>query len=189
MRSLVALLLLAAAPARAAVVAGVNVPESVVVDGMALKLNGAGLRTKTVVFVKVKVYVGALYLPEKMTDAAAIVSLDQPKEVRMHFLRNVDRSSILNAFREGFEANSPDKVGSLLPKLKLLEGALPDEVAEGQVLVVSYAPGRGSTVGVDGGKTVTVEGKDFAEALFRDWLGPKPVDGGLEDLREAMLGK
>jgi len=189
MRSLAAFLLLTALPARAAVVAGVAVPESVVVDGTALQLNGAGLRNKAVLFIQVKVYVGALYLPKKMNDAAAIVALDAPKAVRMHFLRNVDRSSIVAAFKDGFESNSPGEVEKLLPKLKLLEGALPDEVAEGQVLVVSYAPGKGCTIGVDGGKTVTVEGKDFAEALFKDWLGPKPVDGGLADLKQAMLGK
>jgi hypothetical protein len=189
MRSLAAALLLYATPALATEVAGVKVPESVVVDGMALQLNGAGLRAKTVVFVKAKVYVAALYLPAKMTDPSAIVSLDQPKQVRMAFLRNVDRASIIGAFKDGFEANSPAQAQALLPKLKLIEPAIPDEVKEGQVLVVTYAPGQGSTVGVEGSKGVTVEGKDFAEALFRNWLGPKPADGGLEDLKEALLGK
>ena len=68
MRILVAALLLAALPASALEVAGVSVPESYLLDGKTLVLNGAGVRTKT--FLKVKVYVGALYLPQHSTDAA-----------------------------------------------------------------------------------------------------------------------
>ncbi|HVP66395.1 MAG TPA: chalcone isomerase family protein [Anaeromyxobacteraceae bacterium] len=189
MRALTAAALLLAVPTHAVEVAGVNVPATFSSDGATLALNGAGLRVKTVVFVKAKVYVAALYLPRKMTDATAIVALDEPKAVRMVFLRNVDRSSVLGAFRDGFEANSPAQAPELLPKLKLLEPALPDEIKEGQVLVVAYAPGRGSTVGIEGGKPAVVAGKEFADALFRNWLGPKPADGGLEDLREALLGQ
>jgi hypothetical protein len=184
MRSLFAALLLAATPALAAEVAGVKVPESIVVDGMALQLNGAGIRTRTVF--KVKVYVGALYVPSKSSDAAAIVALDQPKAVRLTLLRGVDRKSMLDALQEGFERNSASQLAELLPKLKLLEPSLPDEAKEGQVVPVTYVPGTGITFGVEGGKTVTVAGKDFADAMFRVWLGPKPVD---DDLKEAMLGK
>jgi len=39
---------------------------------------------------------------------------------------------------------------------------------------------------VEGGKSVTIEGKAFGDALFRVWLGDDPVDGGL---KEGMLGK
>jgi hypothetical protein len=31
-----------------------------------------------------------------------------------------------------------------------------------------------------------VEGKEFADALFRTWLGPEPADS---DLKQAMLGR
>jgi hypothetical protein len=33
---------------------------------------------------------------------------------------------------------------------------------------------------------VTVEGKDFADAMFRNWLGPSPAD---PSLKKAFLGK
>jgi hypothetical protein len=183
MRTLAAALLLATAgPALAVEVNGVKVPESVVVDGMALQLNGAGVRKKFIV----KVYVGALYLPRRMSDPAAIVALDQPKSVRMFLLRDLDRSSLLDAIRDGFESNSKAQLPELEPKLKLLEEGLPPEVKEGQVVQVAYAPGRGCTVAIEGGKSVTVEGKVFGDALFRVWLGEDPVDSGL---KEAMLAK
>ncbi len=203
MRGLAAALLLATVPALAAEVAGVRVPESLVVDGVPLQLNGAGIRTRAVladrhghapsasspILVDVKIYVGALYLPKKMSDAAAIVALDQPKCMRMTYLRRVPRSKILGGLKEGFESNSKDELAEVLPKLKLLEQALPDEVQEGQVLSVTYVPGKGSIVAVGGGEPATVAGKAFSDALFRNWLGPRPADDGLKGLKEAILAK
>jgi hypothetical protein len=185
MRTLALALLLAALPASALEIAGVKVPDSIQVDGKPLVLNGAGVRTRT--FLKVKVYVGALYLPQRSTEAAAVVALDAPKVIRMALLRDVDQSSMLGALKDGFESNSPTQAAALAPKLKVVEASFPAEFKEGQVLAVTYVPGQGTTVGVEGAKGVTVEGKDFADAMFRVWLGPKPTDGGLEDLKEAML--
>jgi hypothetical protein len=185
MRSVALALLLAALPASALEISGVKVPESIQVDGKTLVLNGAGLRTKS--FLKVKVYVAGLYVTQRSTDAAAIVALDAPKVIRMTLMRDVDRSTMMGAFKDGVESNSPTQVVPLAPKLKQVEDAFPAEFKEGQVLSVTYVPGQGTTVGVEGAKGVTVEGKDFADALFRIWLGPKPTDGGLEDLKEALL--
>jgi hypothetical protein len=185
MRSVALALLLAAVPASALEIAGVKVPDTIPLDGKSLLLNGAGLRTKS--FLKVKVYVGALYVTQRSSDAAAVVALDAPKAIRLTLLRDVDRSSMLGALQDGIDANSPTQAASLAPRLKILEAAFPAEFKEGQVLTVAYVPGQGTSVGVEGTKGVTVEGKDFADALFRVWLGPKPTDGGLEDLKEAML--
>ncbi len=180
-----ALLALAAAPdpahAQARDVAGVKVPEQVEVAGQPLRLNGAGLRKKFVV----KVYVGALYLAAPSSDPEAIVAADAPKRVRMIFLRDVDRKSILDTFREGFANNSPAQAKELAAQLASIEAAIPD-MKEGKDLVVTYVPGQGTTVAAAGAAGATVAGKGFADGLFRNWLGPKPADG---DLKKAMLGR
>ena len=137
----------------------------------------------------VKVYVGALYLPKKMSDAAAIVALDEPKAVRLTFLRDLDRSTALGIFKVGFESNSPEHLADVLPKLRLLAPALPETLKEGQSISVTYVPGRGSTLAAEGGEPVTVDGKHFADALFRTWLGPSPADEGLERLQKSLLGE
>ncbi len=186
MRHLVtALALLAmAAPAPGAEVAGVKVPDSVTAGGKTLKLNGAGIRKKS--FLKVKVYVGALYLEAASSDPAAIVAADAPKSVHMVFLRDVDKEKIMGAFRDGFEANGGEAVAKALSqRLDKIAAVVPAEVKEGQAMVVTYLPGKGTTVSV-GGAEATVEGKDFADAMFRNWLGAEPADG---DLKEKMLGK
>lgn len=185
MRKLAAALaaLLAAAPLStlAREVAGVQVADTVTVDGKELRLNGAGLRKKLFI----KVYVGALYLPAPSSDPEAIVAADEPRHVRMVFVRDVDGGSIMGAFREGFEKNSkgPD-LGELLKDLDRIAPAIGD-VKSRQEILVSYVPGAGTTVTGPAG-SVTVPGKPFADALFRNWLGKDVADG---DLRKHMLGK
>jgi len=183
MRILAALLALWLAPAALALeVAGVAVPASAMLGDKSLPLHGAGLR-KRVFF---KVYVGALYLEARGATAEAIVAADAPKLVRMHFLRDVAREDVLKAFREGFEKNSGAAAAQALASLAQVEKAIPPEVKTGQVLLVSYLPGAGSSVGVEGGASATVAGKEFADALFRNWLGSEPADA---DLKAGMLGR
>jgi hypothetical protein len=168
------------AAARARDVAGVELPETVTVEGRELRLNGAGVRKRA----WIEVYVGALYLEAPSSDANAIVQADAPKRVRMVFLRDVDRSSILKAFREGFEKNSAEQAGALSKQLDEVKPAIAD-VKKGGEIVVTYVPGAGTTVAGPGG-TATAEGKAFADGLFRNWLGRRPADG---NLKKRMLGK
>lgn len=184
MKKLAALLasLAIALPAHAAKVGGVTFQDSIDVDGAKLTLNGAGVRKRFVI----KVYAGGLYLAEPSKDANAVVQADAPKRVRMVFLREVSRAQILDAYREGFRNNSAGPgLDALLAQLEKIAPAIPD-LKEGAEMFVTYVPGKGTTVAAaGGGAPVTVEGKEFADAMFRNWLGPQPADAGL---KQAMLG-
>ena len=171
---------LAAAFSAAAEVAGVKLPDSVEVGGKRLQLNGAGLRKK-VVF---KVYVAGLYLENPTKDAAAAVSSDQIKSMRLHILRTLDAGKITEAIAEGFERNSKPQLDALRARLDRFNSMFPN-VAEGDEIVMSYLPGKGTVVTAKGAEKGTIEGKDFADALFAVWLGPNPVQ---EDLKKALLG-
>jgi hypothetical protein len=176
-----ALVLGPAATAHAREVGGVKLEETVALAGKSLQLNGAGLRSKLFV----KVYVGALYLEQRSGDPAAILAADQAWLVSMTFKRDVEKEKIIGAFKEGFENNSRGDLPALLAGLGTFDAALKD-LKGGDVMVIAYAPGTGSTLTAPGGGSVTVEGKVFADALLRNWLGDKPADG---DLKKGMLGK
>ena len=60
----------------------VTMPDSVNIKSKDLVLNGMGTRKAT--WLKVKVYVGGLYLSKKTTDADDILSQPYPKYLRMH---------------------------------------------------------------------------------------------------------
>ena len=61
---------------------------------------------------------------------------------------------------------------------------IPD-VKEGDELAFNWVPDKGVQVLVRGTERGTIEGRDFADALFSVWLGPNPVQ---EDLKKALLG-
>ncbi|MBS1151867.1 MAG: hypothetical protein H6Q89_3565 [Myxococcaceae bacterium] len=173
--------LLFAVPALAKEFKGVKMADTITVDGKALKLNGMGLRTK-VVF---KVYVAGLYLEEVSNDPAVILTKDQTRKVEMIMLRDLEKAKIVEAIQAGFEKNNADKMPALKERLAKFVGVIPD-LKENQILSLTYVPGKGTTVKGGASAETTVEGKDFADALFSVWLGKTPVD---EDLKSGMLGK
>jgi hypothetical protein len=170
-----------AATAGATEVAGVKVPEQAMVAGQKLVLNGAGLRKKAIF----KVYVGALYLPSKTTSADAALAAGVAK-VTMKMMRDVEAEKLRAAWSEGFANNSPP---ADMPKLKdriARFNALFADTEEGDLIEVDLNGAAGATVTINGKARGTVEGEDFAKAVLRIWLGPKPPS---DDLKNGMLGK
>ena len=167
------------ASAWAGELAGVTLPDTLGAGGKTLKLNGLGLRKKSIV----KVYVGGLYIETPSRDAQAILAADEGKAIRMHFLRSLSKKQLVDSFQEGFEANANDQAGQKAAFDQMLE-LIPD-VKEGDTLTFIYVPGKGTTVQAGDKNLATFEGKAFADAVFSIWLGPKPPT---EDLRKGMLG-
>ena len=182
MKRIVAAILLAfsASVAAAAEIAGVQVPDTETVDGKTLKLNGAGVRKKMIF----KVYVAGLYLETPSKDAAAVISATEVKSMRLHILRNMKGKQISDAISEGFERNSKEQQSKLSARLEKLKQMIPD-VSEDDLIVFTCLPDKGVRVTVRGTERGTIEGRDFADALFSVWLGPNPVQ---EDLKKALLG-
>lgn len=170
-----------AAAVTAGELAGVTMPERKNVNGQVLQLNGMGLRKKAVF----KVYVGALYLTQKSSDPAAILAADQPRQMVMHFLRDVGKDRLVEAWKEGFAGNSPAAQTKLAKEIERFLGFWRD-VAEGEEVLMTYVPDKGTTVSFGGKEVGTIEGKEFADALLSVWLGPKPPS---EDLKAGLLGK
>lgn len=181
MAGVLTLVLGLALPAAGRELKGVNLPDSVDVGGKVLTLNGMGVRTKLIF----KVYVAGLYLETASKDDAAIVSGDQVKRVHMSMLRDLDKGKLGEAIVAGFEKNSKEKMPALKERLDKLLGGLVD-TKQGDQLVITYMPGRGTELAAPNGTKLLIEGKDFADAMFSVWLGPNPVD---TDLKKGLLGR
>ena len=171
-----------ATAAGAATVAGVNIADSADVNGQKLVLNGAGLRKKFVI----KVYTGALYLPSKQSNPAAILGADTPRRMVMHFVYDVDKDKIAKAWEEGLEANTPNASADVKKAFHSLSAWMED-MKEGQELVMTYVPGTGTTVEVNGEVKGTLAGKAVNDAILATWIGAKPGPGG--DFKKAVLGQ
>jgi hypothetical protein len=179
---LAATLVLAATTASATTVAGVNMADTVDVPGHKLVLNGAGLRKKLFI----KVYVGGLYLSGKQTSAAAILAADAPRRQVMHFLFDVGKGKMAEAWEEGLEDNTPNASPEVKTAFKTLSTWMED-MKEGQKIVLTYLPGTGTTVEVNGKNKGTLGGKAVADAILNTWVGPKPGPG--DDFKKAVLGQ
>ena len=179
---LAAALTLAAATAGAATVGGVKIADAASVNNHNLVLNGAGLRKKLFI----KVYTGALYLPAKQSNAAAIISADTPRRQVMHFVFDVDKGKIAEAWEEGLEANTPNASPEVKTAFKTLASWMED-MKDGQEIILTYIPGIGTTVDVAGKTKGTLGGKAVSDAILATWIGPKPGPGA--DFKKAVLGQ
>lgn len=179
---LLAAALAAATTAGAATVAGVKIEDTASVNNQNLVLNGAALRKKFVV----KVYVGALYLPAKNSNAATIIATDQPRRMVLHFIYDVGADKMAEAWEEGLEDNTPNASPEVKTAFKTLASWMED-MKEGQRIVMTYVPGIGTTVDVNGKSKGTLGGKAVADAILATWIGPKPGPGG--DFKKAVLGQ
>ena len=150
------------------------------VDGATLVLNGMGLRQATVL--RVKAYVGGLYLEKRTSDADTVITSSQLKRVTMKFLRDIDHQPLASGW-----ADELRKVGRKTPEDRIGEftSLIPD-VKTGNTMSFTWRPGTGIEVALNGQARGSVPGDDFARALFAVWFGPKPGD---ENLKRGMLGK
>lgn len=173
-------LLLMSTTAFAGEVAGVKMADRTTVDGKQLTLNGMGLRTKLVF----KVYVAGLYTEKTSKDGNQLIASDQLKRVQMVMLRDLEKGKIVEAVVDGFEKNAKAQMPALKQRLDSFVAQIPD-LKEGENLVITYVPGKGTMLTAKGRDSIAVPGKDFADALFSVWLGRYPVD---EKLKSGMLG-
>ena len=159
---------------------GVTMPVSMDLDGKKLQLNGLGLRTK-VVF---KVYVAGLYLEKPSKDGLEIAASEQVKRIELVFLRAVDGADVAKAIADGFTNNAGEVLPALKERIEKFGKLIPD-VKKGDRLLFLYRPGKALELEANGKSLGSIEGKDFADALYRVWLGPKPSDKALKD---GLLG-
>ncbi|HTG37011.1 MAG TPA: chalcone isomerase family protein [Thermoanaerobaculia bacterium] len=168
-------------PAGAASLAGVTLPDKAEVGGQTVVLNGLALRSKFFI----KVYVGGLYLPQKEKAAAKVLSEDVPRRMVMHFLYSVSKDQMCDAWKEGLEQNSP-KAAPDVKKAFTTLCAWMEPIPKGNELTLTYTPGKGTEVQVNGKTKGTLEGKATSDAIVGTWIGPDPGPGA--DFKKGVLG-
>ena len=171
-------------PAFGAEVAGVTLADKVSVGGQALVLNGAGVRTK----VFFKIYVGSLYLPEKVGDLAGVLARS-PRRIQMNLLRDLTADQLVGALVGGLnDNNSPAEMAAVKTStdelVRIMMRFKDVDAKKKDVLTLDFVDG-GTKVALNGEARGVIPGEAFNMALTRIWLGDKPAQG---DLKKAMLG-
>ena len=161
---------------------GVTFPDQVQVDGASLSLNGLGMRQAT--FLKVNVYVAALYVARTSSDPSALLAETTPTELVLQFVRDVGADDVRKGFEEGFAKNSKAQLPALKDRIATVNGWMTD-VKSGQRLTFVHKPGAGIQVDVNGAVKGTIPGDDFAKAFLSIWLGADPPN---PEIKAGLLG-
>ena len=157
-------------------------PEHVPVNGTDLTLNGLGVRKAT--FLKINVYVAALYVTKPTHEAAPLINSDTQQELILHFVRDVGVDDLRKAFHEAFERDGVDQSVSMKERIAKLNGWLTD-MKKGQRLIFLRTPHAGVQVVVNGTQKGLIEGDDFSRAFVAIWLGATPPN---PELKSGLLG-
>lgn len=167
--------------AHALTVDSINFDDKINVAGKDLVLNGVGIRKAT--FLKIKVYYGGLYLTAKTTDAKNFLSTNDPKQIVMNFVRDVDAKDLKKTFREAFEGANKETYKSMLPTFEAFVANVTD-IKKGEKMIFTFgADGAALSMA---GKLIPKSGDaKFSQALLNMWF-INPLDEGLT---KGLLGQ
>jgi hypothetical protein len=175
--------LLCLLPAHALEIQGVTVPPTAQVGGVALRLNGAGLRTFSLLMVPIKIYVASFYAPSMLRNAATALSSAGPLQFDFTFLRAVGQGDVTKAWTSQFAQS--------------VSYTYPGYANDRDAFISMFGPLQGmglervqfvgtNTVVIDQGITKgTIPGRDFQKSFLSLWFGSNPVS---PDLKAALLG-
>jgi hypothetical protein len=172
----------ASMPGWSAEIAGVDMVEKAKLAGQDVLLSGAAIRTRAFF----KVYVVALYVPQKATSAQAALS-QTPRRIEIVLLRNVSADRFVDALNEGLRDNSsPAELDAIAPQVDQLTSIIRafKEARERDVVTLDYVD-NATLIGFKGENRGSIAGEAFNRALMRIWLGDKPVQA---DIKKALLG-
>ena len=170
----------ASSSANGAEIEGIHFKDSYETEGIRLEVKGAGL-LRYLGFIKA--YVGALYL-EKGSSSEEVLS-DKPKRLEVeyfHALKGEDFGLTTNKVI----ANNTDAqtLRKIRPQIDY-HNSLYEDVRPGDRYSLTYIPGRGTELALNGKTKGIIEGADFASALFAMWLGEFPMN---KPFKEQLLG-
>lgn len=160
-------------------------PASLVVQGTALQLNGAGTRFKAIF----KVYDMALYTSRKVTSADEAMKLGTPIRLAFVALREVSGTELGRLFLRGMADNSNrDAVSrhsvSSNRLIDIFSGR--SKLMPGDSFAMEFVPGKGTSFFIaEQPQGAPVGDAEFFRMVLGIWLGSVPADFMLKD---ALLG-
>ncbi len=167
----------------AATLEGVTFPDAMQVDGRPLYLNGIGLRTLTVL--NVRVYVAGLSLERRSHDARAIEADPGLKVIVIHYLRGGSKEQVERQFRAGERVNCgaggcPASDQADFERLVALSPAV--RAGDTSTYIVSR---QGLAVLANGRPLANFRNPDLAFRILDGFIGDRPPS---QALRSALLG-
>jgi len=158
----------------------VKFEDSVTVDGKRLSARGAGLFRYLGV---IKAYVGVLYVEEGT--ATEHVLSDTAKRLEIEYFHALKGEDFGPATNKVIAKNTdPETLERLRPRIDA-HNALYKDVQPGDRYMMTYIPGKGTELALNGEPIGLIEGADFAAAIYAMWLGDKPMN---KSFKRQLMG-
>jgi len=159
----------------AAEIEGVTFADRYQTGDTLLLLNNVGLLRYRIIF---KGYVAALYLGEGVRPEDVLT--DTPKRLELEYFWPIKGTDFGKAANKILVQNfSSEYLALLRARLQRLH-ALYENVRPGDRYALTYLPGVGTELSLNGTPKGTIKGADFAAAYFAIWFGEKPLDESLK---------
>lgn len=168
------------APSFALLIDQVRFDDRIRASDASLQLRGAGLYYYKLF---IKAAAAGLYLDDRATSGEVLT--DVAKRLEMHYFWSVKSQDLVKGTEALLARNVPaERLTTLRPQIDAMS-ALYRDVQAGDRCALTYVPGIGTTLALNGQTLGAVPGRDFAAAYFSIWFGDKPLDVGL---RKKLLG-
>jgi Chalcone isomerase-like len=175
-----AIFCIAAPTAYAVEVEGIAFAETYQVEDIELHLRGSSL-LRYLIFIDA--YVGAFYmLPQE--DARQALGRT-PRRLELEYFHAISASDFAEATRQKVADNVPAATLATISDRLEEFNTFYQDVQPGDRYALTYRPGRGTELSLNGTPLGRIAGDDFAAAVFAIWLGTDPID---TDFRDALLG-
>ena len=169
--------------AHARQIEGVEIPESVKVEGKTLHLNGAGMRTISPLGVPVNLYVASFYTPEPIRNEKAALAAEAPLQFNFTFLQGVNKTLISQAWRAQFSHSVTETYPGYEHDKDTFLQLLGNLDKNGRDTVEFVGD---ETRVLDSGRLMgVVHGRNFQKAYLSLLFGPKPAS---RRLKPELLG-
>lgn len=181
-RAMILIAAFAATPAvRAAELDGIWMPNTQLVHGDRLLLNGLGLRTYSIF--RIGIYVAGLYLEQRSDNPKAILHSDKMKLIQIRFLHNVSAEEARASWRSAFERTCEPPCRLSSHDVRRFLAAVPafHRGDESRLLFTSH----GVDVRIDGHLMGRIEDPHFANIMLATFIGAKPP---IYQLKRQLLG-
>ncbi len=153
--------------------------ESYTVEKTEFRLVGVGLLRHW----GFKAYTGAFYLERGVDIDQALA--DSAKRLELEYYTSIEGRDFGPATEKSIAKNvDSDTYLRLRPQIDHLN-SLYEDVQPGDRYSLTYVPGIGTELALNGVPKGTIKGVDFAAALFSIWLGDAPIN---ETFKKQILG-
>ena len=155
-------------------------PPEFTTQGARMTLRGEAVLKVGYLF---KVYEAGLYVGETHANSAALD--DVPKRLDITYLRDIRAADIVEIGNDTLARQVPEAQRTVLQERLATINQWYVDVKAGDRYTLTYVPGYGSELALNGKPLGVIPGADFAAAYFGIWLDPRTK---YRDFRNTLLG-